>query len=335
MSSLVSIIIPAYNAEKYLGDTVRSALAQTWPNKEIIIVDDGSSDGTLNVARQFESRQVKVLAQKNRGAACARNAGLAIAQGDFIQWLDADDLLAPDKISLQLADGLASDMEVVHTCQYAMFLCRPKAARKVVNGLCSDLKPREWLLFALGRGGWLATATWLVNRKLTERAGPWDERLTPGVNDDGEYFCRVVSISSGVKFHEGALSYYRIGNPGSLSRARSSRALESILLSVNLSIDHLLKLDKSDLAHKAALAFLQYNVDQYRINDRQMWQAFLRRAKELGGDLQLPAQSWKFRAARALLGENAALCLKIAMGRAKWEVIRQRERIFSLFTGMN
>ena len=92
MALLVSIIIPAFNSEKYLSETVRSALAQTWPNKEIIVVDDGSSDGTLNVAKQFESRNVKVFTQKNRGAACARNAGLAIAQGDFIQWLDADDL---------------------------------------------------------------------------------------------------------------------------------------------------------------------------------------------------------------------------------------------------
>jgi glycosyltransferase involved in cell wall biosynthesis len=100
MPPLVSIIIPAYNSEEFLGDTVRSALAQKWPNKEIIIVDDGSSDGTLELAKKFESRDVKVLTQKNRGAACARNAGLALAQGDFIQWLDADDLLAPDKISL-------------------------------------------------------------------------------------------------------------------------------------------------------------------------------------------------------------------------------------------
>ena len=224
---------------------------------------------------------------------------------------------------------------MLHTCRYAKFHCCPRAARKVTNGLCRDLRAREWLLTALGRGDWLATATWLVNRSLTERAGPWDERLTPGVNDDGEYFCRMVSMSSGVKFHEQAVSYYRIGNPGSLSRARSPKALASILLSVNSSIDHLLELDEGEMAQKAALAFLQYCVDQYQVDDHQAWHAFLRRARELGGNLRLPIQTRRFRAARALLGENIALRAKIAMRQTKWTTIRQGERIFSLFSCVN
>ncbi len=331
MPPLVSIIIPAFNSEKYLGDTVRSALAQTWPNKEIIIVDDGSSDGTLAIANQFASRELKVLTQKNRGAASARNAGLAIAQGDFIQWLDADDLLAPDKISLQLADDLVGDQDLVHTCQYAKFHCYPETARKVSNALCHDLTAREWLLIAFSQGDWLGTATWLVNRKLTELSGPWDERLTPGVNDDGEYFSRVVSNSSGVKFHKKAQAYYRIGNPASLSRARSPKALESILLSVILSIDHLLRLENSHSGHKAALRFIQHCVDCYKIYDLQTWRKFEKRAKELGGELRLPAESWKFQAGRALLGETLTARVRATVEQTKWATARQRERIFSLF----
>src|SRR6266513_6470560 len=103
MTPLVSILIPAYNAERWIADTIRSALAQTWPRKEIIIVDDGSRDQTRRVARQFASGDVSVIAQENQGAAAARNNAFELCQGDYIQWLDADDLLSPDKIAKQMA----------------------------------------------------------------------------------------------------------------------------------------------------------------------------------------------------------------------------------------
>src|SRR5208337_354073 len=102
MNPLVSILVPAYNAQNYLEDTLRSAVGQTWPRKEIIIVDDGSKDQTAAIARQFESPTVRLVAQENQGAAAARNQAFSLCQGDFIQWLDADDLLAPDKITKQM-----------------------------------------------------------------------------------------------------------------------------------------------------------------------------------------------------------------------------------------
>src|SRR5580698_4662849 len=97
MPPLVSIIIPSYNSENHLAETIKSALSQTWVNKEIIIIDDGSTDSSVQIAKGFESN-VKVLVQKNKGASAARNAGLKEAKGDYIQFLDSDDLLSPDKI---------------------------------------------------------------------------------------------------------------------------------------------------------------------------------------------------------------------------------------------
>src|SRR6185312_14296624 len=102
MAELVSILIPAYNAERWIRDTMLSAIHQTWTNREIIIVDDGSTDNTLAIARTYESKMVKVVAQQNKGASAARNECLRYAQGDYVQWLDADDILAPDKISEQM-----------------------------------------------------------------------------------------------------------------------------------------------------------------------------------------------------------------------------------------
>jgi glycosyltransferase involved in cell wall biosynthesis len=85
MKPLVSILIPAYNAEQWIAQTLRSALGQTWPRKEIIVVDDGSSDNTAETARRFDSKEVSVVSVENRGAAGARNHAMQLAQGDYIQ----------------------------------------------------------------------------------------------------------------------------------------------------------------------------------------------------------------------------------------------------------
>src|SRR5687767_14774856 len=102
MKPLVSILIPAYNAEQWIASTIESALAQTWQRKEVIIVDDGSTDGTLTAARRLASGSVRVIAQDNQGASGARNTAFAACQGDYIQWLDADDVLHPEKVAKQL-----------------------------------------------------------------------------------------------------------------------------------------------------------------------------------------------------------------------------------------
>ncbi|MEO1560685.1 MAG: glycosyltransferase family 2 protein, partial [Cyanobacteria bacterium J06632_19] len=89
MTTLVSILIPAYNSEEWISETIDSAIAQTWSNIEIIIVDDGSKDNTLAVAKKYASTKIKVISQPNKGASAARNRALQEAQGDFIQYLDA------------------------------------------------------------------------------------------------------------------------------------------------------------------------------------------------------------------------------------------------------
>ena len=101
-SSLVSILIAAYNAELWLGTTLRSVLAQTWPNVEVVVVDDGSTDGTAAIAQQCVSDTVRLIRQENRGACAARNHAFVESRGAFIQYLDADDVLAADKIERQM-----------------------------------------------------------------------------------------------------------------------------------------------------------------------------------------------------------------------------------------
>src|SRR4029077_11939861 len=102
-TALVSILIPAYNAEEWIAESLQSAIAQTWPHMEIIVVDDGSRDRTAEVARRFASKQLVIVSTQNQGVAAALNHAYRLCQGDYIQVLAADDLLAPDKIERQLA----------------------------------------------------------------------------------------------------------------------------------------------------------------------------------------------------------------------------------------
>ena len=111
-SCLVSIIIPCYNAEAYIGDAISSALAQTYPSTEVIVVDDGSTDGSLGVIRSFGER-VRWETGPRRGAPHARNRGLHLARGLWVQFLDADDLLAPTKIAMQMAVAETDSCDLV------------------------------------------------------------------------------------------------------------------------------------------------------------------------------------------------------------------------------
>lgn len=101
MSGLVSILIPCYNAERWIGEAIESALAQTFTPCEVIVVDDGSTDGSLDIIRGFGDR-IRYETGLNRGANAARNYLLALARGEWAQYLDADDYLLPDKIATQM-----------------------------------------------------------------------------------------------------------------------------------------------------------------------------------------------------------------------------------------
>src|SRR5882672_7209571 len=179
MRDLVSILIPAYNAQQWIGDTIESALSQTWKRKEIIVVDDGSTDQTLAVAKQFASRDVAVLAQSNQGAAAARNRAFSACQGDWVQWLDADDLLAPDKIERQAEALERCDSKLtLLSSAWAPFIYRFFRANFIPTPLWCDLSPVEWLVRKWEHNLFMQPATWLVSRELTEAAGPWDTRLS-------------------------------------------------------------------------------------------------------------------------------------------------------------
>jgi glycosyltransferase involved in cell wall biosynthesis len=294
LKPLVSILIPAYNAEEWIADTLQSALGQTWPNKEIIVVDDGSRDQTLAVAQRFASKEVRVVSQKNQGAAAARNAAFSNCRGDYIQWLDADDLLAPDKIAKQVeAAESCPGKRTLLSSAWGRFSYRAHRAKFSPTPLWCDLAPTEWLLRKLEHNAFMQTGTWLVSRELTEAAGPWDTRLLG--DDDGEYFCRVLVASDGVRFVPDAKLLYRIVGAGRLSHiGRSDRKMEAQLVSMRLHIGYLRSLEESQRVRTACLKYLQRWLIYFYPERPDIVEQAQQLAAGVGGALEIPRLSWKY-----------------------------------------
>ncbi len=245
---LVSIIIPVYNSEKNLAASIDSAIAQTWPNKEIIIVDDGSTDNSYSIAGKYANdAAIKVITQKNKGASVARNTGLKEAKGNYIQFLDADDLLSPGKIESQV-QVLNSSASQVALCRTVHFFDGDNHLEGSVTNdwFCADSNDPVDFLIKLyagedemqGFGGMIQPNAWLTPRALIDKAGPWNEFRCP--DDDGEFFCRIILASEGVKFSDKGVNYYRkYKAEGSLSGQKSFEAIENIIASIDLKYGYL------------------------------------------------------------------------------------------------
>ncbi len=328
MAILVSILIPAYNAEKWIRETIESAISQTWTKKEIIIVDDGSTDNSLQIAKKYESKLVKVISQENKGAAVARNKAFESAQGDYIQWLDADDLLAPDKIEKQLREiDSAGNSRILLTGSWARFYYRHRNVKFIPDNLWRDLDPVEWLMIKFNKSVWMNPAVWLVSRKLTELAGPWDVRTAP--DDDGEYICRVIVASEKVKFVSEARSYYRQSNAWSLSRKVSDKALEGQFLSIRRCMGYLRSLEDSERTRAACLMLLQNSLIHFYPEHIAILKKANDLAKELGGKLSPPVLNWKYSLAKEVLGSSLSKRAKQAIFLLKVLIIGNWDKLLN------
>ncbi len=104
MKNVVTIVLPAYNASEYLAETIKSVINQTYTDFELLVIDDGSTDDTADIVRDFgkQDSRVRLISQENQGVSVARNTGIKMAQGEFIAFLDADDLWLPNKLALHV-----------------------------------------------------------------------------------------------------------------------------------------------------------------------------------------------------------------------------------------
>jgi len=303
---LVSILIPAYNAEDSIADTLRSAVDQTWKRKEIIVVDDGSTDRTPEVVKLVATKQVTVVSTANQGLSAAVNHAYSLCQGDYIQELDADDLLAPDKIERQLAALQETDSKrILLSSPWAHFYYRTSAAQFMRNSLWQDLSPVEWLLRKMGENLHMQNATWLVSREIAEAAGPWDTSLH--YDQDGEYFARVLLASAGTRFVPEGKVFYRVSGSDRISFiGKSKKKRKSLLRSMQLHIQYIRSLEDSERVRKACLTYMQNWYGNFYPDQPELAEELQALAAQLQGHLEMPKLRPKYAWMKPIFGRKSA-----------------------------
>ncbi|MBS1531843.1 MAG: glycosyltransferase, partial [Bacteroidetes bacterium] len=293
---LVSIIIPVYNSAPYLDETIRSAMNQTWPNKEIIVVDDGSTDGSLSIARQFETGNVRVFSQPNKGGSSARNKGLREAKGEYIQFLDGDDLLSPDKIAGQMAliNGSTDQLAICYTQNFYAEDGPPPSADLGHHRIRNYDNPAKFITdmyYNAGieddHRGVVAVHSWLSPRQILDKSGPWDEELT--TDDDGEYFCRVMLAAGSIVYVPGVINYYRRYRSGSnLSAKNDDRSMRSRLRAAELKYEHLKAAAAGSAADRAMAKVFKEMAVSFYPEHRYLYLIAMKHVKEAGGSDFVP-----------------------------------------------
>jgi glycosyltransferase involved in cell wall biosynthesis len=207
---LVSVIIPAYNAAKTITKTLQSVFDQNYIHIEIIIVNDGSTDNTEQVLSQYFDK-IKYIYQANAGVSVARNTGYTEAKGEYIQYLDADDLLAKDKISIQVEALKNNNAEVAYG-DWIKFTETDQAFKEleIVSREIQGRAEIELITYF-----WVPLAALLYKRTITEKIGNWNVNLP--IIQDARYALDAALNHANFVYTPGVMAYYRAHDSGSLS----------------------------------------------------------------------------------------------------------------------
>nr|WP_298332150.1 glycosyltransferase family A protein [uncultured Christiangramia sp.] len=232
---LISIIIPVYNREKLILRTLKSVKAQSFNNWECLIVDDGSTDCTIQNIERFIGNNERFRLYSRpvdspKGASSCRNYGITLSNGDLIQFLDSDDLLHKDKILRQVE--VYKGGNVLITGKWGGFTKETDLSSrfKYKHGAYRNFQSGISLLNNFGnKNEFFPLHVYLTPRSLIKEAGYWDEELTN--NDDAEFFARVILNAHKIKFVPEAVAYYRYDVPENLSSLDSKEKIKSLMKS--------------------------------------------------------------------------------------------------------
>lgn len=256
---LVSICVPAYNCERFISDTLTCLCRQTHQHLEIIVVDDGSADQTAAMIKSVTDSRISIIQVVNGGASKARNIAYQRANGNYIVFFDADDLVQPEFV--------ASQLEIMQNREDAIVI---SGWGRFYSDIAEDFKRCEDLIpYPHSMENWIVQNWYncqhntppgrlFIPRKIIEQAGPWDETLT--LNDDFEFFTRIALSASCLIPNPGALYHYRSGING-LSSQKDKRAYLSLFKS---------------LAHSFELAISKYPENSaVKVACANLWQSFI------------------------------------------------------------
>ncbi|MCL2597702.1 MAG: glycosyltransferase family 2 protein [Paludibacter sp.] len=266
----VSILISLFNSEKYIAQTIESAFNQTWENKEIIVVDDGSTDNSLEIVRTYESDILKLYTQKNQGVCAARNYALKKATGEYIQYIDHDDVIDLDKIEKQMNYIIShnlSETDVVYS-SYVNFHDDVKniLPQNFSHKDKSYDKPLELFNDMLIARSIILPASYLMHRNVIESVGGWNEFLRN--NEDGEFYARIMTKATNVHFVPDVKVYWRT-TLGSLSKHVSTDYLNFKYIAWTAIVSILLKNNDSARTIYACAQLLKDFIIEFRPNNEK------------------------------------------------------------------
>lgn len=207
----ISVVVPCYNIDEYIDECIASILSQNTPSVEIICVNDGSTDNTLARLREIEVASggaIKVLSDSNHGASVARNVGLAIARGEYVQFLDADDLINPRKFEHQLE--LVNRASVKPDIICASYIRRYTSGKEIVYDPHAD---DEWIGLASTRLGITSSNLW--RRSSLNHVGGWHEDLQS--SQEYDLMFRLLKTGAKILIDEEPLTIVRHRESGSIS----------------------------------------------------------------------------------------------------------------------
>jgi glycosyltransferase involved in cell wall biosynthesis len=223
MLSLVSCIVPVYNGETYLGEAIESILKQSYRPIEIIIADDGSTDGTVTVAERY-GKQIRYMRQANAGTAAARNLGLSAAAGEFVAFLDADDLWHPEKLARQMACFRARP-ELDYCVSHVQNFWIPELIEE-------EKKFRDHRISKALPG--YVTGTLLARRYCFNTVGQFNTAIEHA--DDTEWFLRANERGAAMELLPDVLLYRRL-HYTNLSRVKASNSRDQYLNVLKTALD--------------------------------------------------------------------------------------------------
>ena len=222
LHKLVSVVIPCFNAQRWLKEAIDSCLQQTYPQIEIIVIDDGSTDNSLDIIKSYGRQIIWESFPENRGGCYARNRAFSLSKGEYIQFLDADDYILPEKIARQIDFLETTEADVVYG-DWRHQLHLPDGTSTLEKIRISG--EQEDILESLLANWWTAVASLLYKRSAIENSDGWDENLA--VVQDKDFFISVVMNGAKVAYQPGCYSIYRRYGNVTVSTMSKSRWINS------------------------------------------------------------------------------------------------------------
>lgn len=248
MLNLVSIIIPCFNAEQWIAEAIESCLLQSYPFIEIIVIDDGSTDKSLNIIKSYDNN-IFWETNSNKGGNYARNRGFTRSKGKYIQFLDADDYILPSKIEHQVNFLEKTKADVVYGDW--------RHQRHLSNGniLLEDIQlsgKQQDILESLLANWWVAPVALLFRREIIQKTGSWNENIKVG--QDRDFLLTLAMNDARIIYQPGCYSIYRRYGNITVSTSSKIKYLENHHLIIKKAENQLLQKGTLSMKYRQALA---------------------------------------------------------------------------------